>query len=89
MQTEKDYVYGDRLLVRGAIRKPDSVAAKLALPTGALGRASSAATQRKKRSFNYREYLAWQNIFALINTKENNITVLSHNYKSNPRKDAS
>ncbi|NQT75034.1 MAG: DUF4131 domain-containing protein, partial [Candidatus Omnitrophica bacterium] len=55
IQTERDYVYGDRLLVRGAIRKPDSVAAKLALPTGALGRASSAATQRKKRSFNYRE----------------------------------
>jgi len=64
IQTEKDYEYGDRLLVNGTIRKPS-------LP-------------KEKKDFNYREYLARQNIFALINTKENNITVLSHNYKSNP-----
>jgi len=35
-------------------------------------------------SFNYREYLERQNIFALINTKEHNVTILSYNYKSNP-----
>jgi len=84
IQAEKDYGYGDRLLVRGAIRKPGTVAAKLALPDGKVGRASSAATQRKKRSFNYRAYLKRQNIFALINTSEHNITILSHDYKSNP-----
>jgi len=32
----------------------------------------------------YRSYLERQNIFALINTKENNVTLLSNNYKSNP-----
>ncbi|MBU0759466.1 MAG: ComEC/Rec2 family competence protein, partial [Candidatus Omnitrophica bacterium] len=38
----------------------------------------------RKSDFNYREYLERQNIFALINTRENNVTLLSHNYKSNP-----
>ncbi|MBU1933291.1 MAG: ComEC/Rec2 family competence protein, partial [Candidatus Omnitrophica bacterium] len=38
----------------------------------------------RKGDFNYREYLERQNIFAVINTKENNITLLSHNYRSNP-----
>ena len=64
IQTEKDYRYGDRLVMNGTIKKP-------ALP-------------EEKKDFSYREYLERQNISALINTKENNITVLSHNYKSNP-----
>ena len=64
IQTEKDYGYGDRLLVNGTIGKPF-------LP-------------KEKKDFNYREYLERQNIFALINTKENNVTVLSRDYKSNP-----
>ena len=84
IETEKDYQYGDRLVVKGTIRKPGSVVAKFTLPTGALGRASSAATQRKKPSFNYRKYLERQNIFALVNTKEANVTILARNYKSNP-----
>ena len=61
IQTEKDYRYGDRLLVKGTIKKP-----------------------KKGASFNYREYLQRQNIFALINTKENNVTLLTHSYKTNP-----
>jgi len=70
IQREEDYQYGDRLLVTGTIRKPP-------LPLFVRGPASN-------KGFNYREYLERQNIFAVINTKENNITVLSRNYKSNP-----
>ena len=86
IQAEKDYRYGDRLLVRGTIKKPGrpviaSRRAGLNLPYG-YGRAGSAATDVRK--FNYREYLERQNIFAIVNTKESNITVLAHNYKSNP-----
>ena len=59
IQTERDYVYGDRLLVRG--------------------------TMKRLRDDNYyRQYLERQNIFAIINTKEHDITILSHDYKSNP-----
>ena len=79
MQTEKDYVYGDRLLVNGTIKRPNL---PLTLPSPQRGEGIKKG--RGSSSFNYREYLARQNIFALINTKENNITVLSHNYKSNP-----
>ncbi len=61
IQTEKEYGYGDRLLVRGTMKRPLST-----------------------ENFKYREYLERQNIFALINTKENNVTILSNNYKSNP-----
>lgn len=39
---------------------------------------------RSRNKFDYRAYLERQNIFALISTKENSITVLSRNYKSNP-----
>ena len=37
-----------------------------------------------RNKFDYRGYLERQNIFALINTKEDSITVLYHDYKSNP-----
>ena len=70
IQTEKDYRYGDRLVVRGTIRRPAGI--------------DSRFRGNDKKRFNYREYLERQNIFALINTKENNITLLSSNYKSNP-----
>ena len=59
MQTEKDYRYGDRLVVRGTVRRP-------------------------RNDNYYRAYLERQNIFAIINTKEHDIAVLSHDYKSNP-----
>ncbi|MBU1146748.1 MAG: ComEC family competence protein [Candidatus Omnitrophica bacterium] len=76
IQTEKDYQYGDRLLVRGAIRRPVGDASRL--------RSKNNNVRAKSRTFNYREYLERQNIFALINTRENNVTVLSRSYKSNP-----
>ncbi len=88
IQTEKDYEYGDRLLVRGAIKRPG-----LPITTNVGAESYSARTSGGLRirpynvtnpNFNYREYLERQNIFALINTKEHNITLLSHNYKSNP-----
>jgi len=72
IQTEKDYTYGDRLFVSGTIKKPH-------LPLTPKGRGS-----KKKRDFNYREYLERQNIFAIINTKEHNAILLAHNYRSNP-----
>jgi len=59
LQTEKDYAYGDRLLVKGTVRRP-------------------------RNDNYYREYLERQNIFALINTKENYVTLLEQGYKSNP-----
>jgi len=73
IETEKDYGYGDRLLVRGTIKRPHLPLTPTLSPSG-----------RGSSSFNYREYLERQNIFALINTKETNVTVISHNYKSNP-----
>jgi competence protein ComEC len=67
IQAEKDYEYGDRLLVKGTIKRPyDSVIAK-----------------RQKANFNYKQYLENQDIFAIINASEKNVTLLSHNYKSN------
>ena len=75
IQTEKDYQYGDRLLVKASIKKPH-------LSTYVQGEALN--KKGFALNFNYREYLERQNIFALINTKENNITVLSQDYKSNP-----
>ncbi|MDP2981599.1 MAG: ComEC/Rec2 family competence protein, partial [Candidatus Omnitrophota bacterium] len=53
--------------------------------------ASSSAKNRSgllamtnRSNFNYKEYLENQNIFAIINASEKNVTVLSHNYRSNP-----
>jgi len=66
IKTEKDYQYGDRLLVKGTMKKP---------PSG---------SRNDKSRFNYREYLERQNVFAIINASEKNVTLLSHNYKSNP-----
>jgi len=103
IQTEKDYQYGDRLIVKGIIKRPfESV---IATPSEAKGKqshkkeiASSPSAPRNDRGkgarngiknndksrFNYSEYLENQNIFAIINASEKNVTLLSHNYKSNP-----
>ncbi|PIP20447.1 MAG: hypothetical protein COX40_04685 [Candidatus Omnitrophica bacterium CG23_combo_of_CG06-09_8_20_14_all_40_11] len=73
IQTEKDYEYGDRLLVKGTIKIPNDkfqMTNKFQIP--------------KKQNFNYREYLERQNIFAIINASEKNVTLLSRDYKSNP-----
>ena len=77
--------------MKGTIKRPGTVAAKFTLP---LGRASSAATLRGGRAssaattsgknFNYKQYLENQNIFAIINASEKNVTLLSHNYRVNP-----
>lgn len=49
-----------------------------------LGTIRKPALPEEKGDFNYREYLERQNIFAVINTKENNVTLLAHDYRSNP-----
>ena len=90
IQTEEDYGYGDRLFVRGTIRRPAGIDSRL--PSGkAAGfrgndknRGNDKLRGDSNNRFDYRAYLERQNIFALINTKEHNVTVLSHNYKSNP-----
>jgi len=63
IRSEKDYRYGDRLLVKGTIKKP---------------------IDATSRSLNYRTYLENQDISAIINTSEKNVTLLSHNYRANP-----
>ena len=81
IQTEEDYGYGDRLLVRGAVKKPRNVGADLRVrPNDSTGPAHRPAPT----VFDYRAYLERQNIFALINTKEHDVTLLAHDYKSNP-----
>lgn len=75
IETEKDYRYGDRLLVKGTIRNPKSKNQNPKQPSN---------TKFQKSRFNYGEYLEMQNIFALINAKEAKITILSRNYKVNP-----
>ena len=94
IQTEKDYQYGDRLLVKGTIKRPfESVIARRpkadeAIPKKRLlrfARNDSAKDARNDSSnFNYKQYLENQNIFAIINASEKNVTLLSRNYKSNP-----
>ena len=74
IQTEREYGYGDRLLVRGTIKRP----------RGMDSRFRGNDKSRGNNRFNYREYLERQKIFALINAKEKNVTVLEQNYKSNP-----
>jgi len=84
IQTEKDHQYGDRLLVGGAIRKPGLPNDASRLRSLRSLRSKNNNVRAKSRTFNYREYLEKQNIFALINTKESNVALLAHDYKSNP-----
>ncbi len=85
IQTEKDYRYGDRLIVKGTMRNPKwfgSAHHRSNHPELAEGQIRNSKSQ--KTHFNYGEYLERQNIFALINTRENNVIILSHDYNSNP-----
>jgi len=75
IQTEKDYQYGDRLFVKGTIKRPG-------LPNDTSRRSLSRAKSRT--NFNYKQYLENQDIFAIINASEKNVTLLSHNYRVNP-----
>jgi competence protein ComEC len=79
IQTENDYRYGDRVMVNGTIRRPADDTSRLRSKN--IVRAGPKA---ESRTFNYREYLERQNIFALINTKESKVTVLARDYKSKP-----
>ena len=75
IQTEEEYRYGDRLLVKGTVRNPK-------FETRNPKQIQNPKSQ--KTHFNYAAYLENQNIFAIINASEKNVTLLSHNYKSNP-----
>ena len=92
IQTEKDYQYGDRLRVKGTIKRPDFRRLKPAatnngdIPAINDGKVAATFRLRKKEipGFNYREYLENQNILAIINASEKNVTLLARNYKVNP-----
>ena len=75
IQTEKDYQYGDRLLVKGSIRNPKF---EIRNPKQIQNPKS------QKSNFNYTKYLENQDIFAIIDASEKNVALLSYNYKSNP-----
>jgi len=88
IQTEKDYQYGDRLMVKGTIAKPrgsKNIARSSSRPTSSgLAPLLQHSLNEPKTNFNYKQYLENQNIFAIINASEKNVTLLSRNYKSNP-----
>ena len=87
IQTEKDYQYGDRLLVKGTIKRlgsRSSVRSSSRLTSSGLAPLLQHSLSEPKTNFNYQQYLENQNIFAIINASEKNVTLLSHNYKSNP-----
>jgi competence protein ComEC len=87
-----NHQYGDRLFIKGTIRKPIEITN---YPSTLLRTDKSQFTNKfrlpndqnnkysKKTNFNYKKYLENQNIFAIINASEKNVTLLSHNYKSN------
>lgn len=89
IQTEKDYQYGDRLLVKGMIRKPglpnNTSRLRSSLRSGLRSKNIDAISVRaqSRTNFDYKQYLENQNIFAIINASEKNVTLLSHNYKAN------
>ena len=99
IQTEKDYQYGDRLMVKGTIMRPGLPNDASRLHSKNMASPNDASRLRPLRglrskninvraqsrtNFNYKAYLENQNIFAIINASEKNVTLLSHNYKSNP-----
>ena len=86
IQTEKDYQYGDRLIVKGSISKP-GISSRLRSLRSLRSKNISVRARPKAESrtnFSYKQYLENQNIFAIINASEKNVSLLSHNYKSNP-----
>ena len=82
IQTEKDYQYGDRLLIQGAIKRPAEITNYKSQIPKKLQITNS--KYNKKTNFNYKQYLENQNIFAIINASEKNVTLLAHDYKSSP-----
>ena len=87
IQTEKDYQYGDRLVVKGTIMRPglpnETSRLRPSLRSGLRSKNISVRAQ-SKTNFNYKQYLENQNIFAIINASEKNVTLLAHDYKSSP-----
>ncbi len=90
IQTEKDYQYGDRLLVKGTIKRPFENVIARAKPEAISEIASSSAKKRggllamtNRSNFNYKQYLENQNIFAIINASGKNVALLERNYKVN------
>ena len=83
IQTEKDYQYGDRLLIKGVIKRPVGVDSRFR-GNDKAGRGNDKNNGNDNKRFNYREYLERRNIFAIINASEKNVTLLAHNYKINP-----
>jgi len=69
IQSEKDYQYGDRLLIKGTIRNT---------------KFETQNPKFQKNNFNYAEYLENQDIFAIINASGKNVTLLARDYKVNP-----
>jgi ComEC/Rec2-related protein len=95
IQTEKDYQYGDRLRVKGTIKRPIALTLTLShkwergyeMSSHKWERGyemSSNKWEREKTSFSYKQYLENRNIFAVINASEKNVTLLAHDYKVNP-----
>jgi ComEC/Rec2-related protein len=84
IQTEKDYQYGDRLIVKGTIKRPIALTLTLSHKWERGYEMSSNKWEREKTSFSYKQYLENRNIFAVINASEKNVTLLNHNYKVNP-----
>ena len=86
IQTEKEYQYGDRLMVKGTIKRPlENVIARRPKADEAIPKKRLLRFARNDNAnFNYKQYLENQNIFAIINASEKNVTLLAHNYKVNP-----
>ena len=90
IQTEKDYQYGDRLMVKGTIKRPslsnDTSRLRPSLRSGLRSKNIVRARPKaeSRTNFNYKQYLENRNIFAIINASEKNVALLTHNYKVNP-----
>nr|MBU1327559.1 ComEC family competence protein [Candidatus Omnitrophota bacterium] len=85
IQTEKDYQYGDRLLVKGTISKPGITSRLRSLRSLRSKNIDANSVRAQSRTnFDYKQYLENQNIFAIISASEKNVTLLACNYKVNP-----
>ena len=90
IQTEKDYQYGDRLMVKGTIKRPslsnDTSRLRPSLRSGLRSKNIVRARPKaeSRTNFDYKAYLENQDIFAVINASEKNVTLLEHDYKVNP-----
>ncbi|MDP2921434.1 MAG: ComEC/Rec2 family competence protein [Candidatus Omnitrophota bacterium] len=91
IQTEKEYNYGDRILLKGTIKRPglSNNTSRLcpSLRSGLRSKNNNVRARPKAESrtnFDYAEYLKNQNIFAIINASEKNVILLERDYKVNP-----